>query len=385
MASDRHTHIGLLIHGASDYRRDVRRGISAFARTRPWLSIETWDGKTPPVEWVRRFRGDGVIAQVTRRPLCSYLRRQRRLPVVNISGWIRDPGLPTVQPDDRAIGRVAAEYFLERGYRQCAYLGIPEAAFSLHRGDAYQSAIEQAGGHLRRFIMDVGAMERPPRGWDPELQREWVRSLPTPTGLFVVGDDIARNVLRFCQDLSIRVPEKMAILGVNDDELICEMTQPALSSVNLRLHNLGFEAVSQLLANLEGRGSTPGKVLLAPGRVTERGSSKALAVDDPVVAHALRFILDHADRVITVESVLDEVGISRRSLEMKFTKALGRTPWEVIRKAHIERAEQFLISSDYSIGRIAELSGFKDAYQFSVMFKKAHGASPSRYRQRHRF
>jgi LacI family transcriptional regulator len=384
MTSDRQIHIGLMIHGATDYRREMRRGISAFARTRPSLTTETWDGKTPPVEWARQFKGDGLIAQVLHPPLQKYLRRQRRLAAVNISGWLDEPGLPAVLPDDMAIGRIAAEYFLQRGYQQFAYFGSPHPAFSRKRCEAFGARLGQADHEVRFFTQDLDVANHPDHMWQKRCRMEWLASLRSPAALFVQDDTLSRDLLKACLELGRTVPDEIAILGVNDDELVCEMSQPELSSVQARFLQVGYQATARVVAVIEGSDNAPEKVLVPPGRVTERGSTQALAIEDPVVARAMRFILDHANRVITVDSVLDELGVSRRSLEMKFRKALDQTPWEVIRQTHIRRSEQFLISSDYAIGRIAELSGFKDAYQFSVMFKNATGLSPSHYRDKHR-
>jgi len=189
-----------------------------------------------------------------------------------------------------------------------------------------------------------------------------------------------RKVIRLCRDAGIPVPDRIAVLGINNDELVCEMCDPPLSSLNLGLQRLGYLATERVLQRIDGRDDGPRMRLLPPGRVAERGSTRACGVDDPVLAAAMRYIDDHTAQRIGVEDVLDHLGVSRRSLELKFRRTLDTTPWKAIQLARVRRAEALLTDTELSIARVADLSGFTSSYQFSVMFKRSIGVSPTAYR-----
>jgi LacI family transcriptional regulator len=208
---------------------------------------------------------------------------------------------------------------------------------------------------------------------------KWLRTLPRPVGLLAGNDLRAREVLDACQLAKLHSPEDVAVLGVNDDEIICEMANPPLSSVMHNGRRIGYEAAAMLHRLMQGK-KVLTDVVVDPLGVKSRQSTDLLAIDDPEVAAAVRFIRENACKGIRVDDVLDHVPLSRRSLEKRFRQSLGRLPHAEIRRVQIERVKELLVSSDYKLERIAEITGFSTAQYLAGLFHRVVKMTPGAWR-----
>lgn len=374
-------HIGLVFSYSFAFYRRVVHGIRVFAETRPrWLFTSVYP-EEQPLRTVGALKPDGLIAAVNTVALAQALASWRR-PFVNVSAILPEPPLPRVGEDNLAIGRLAAEHFLERGLCHFGFVGPPDWLYSREREQGFRRAIEAAGYRVASYHdpacgpFDPSARHRP---LDRRMRR-WLFGLPKPVGLFATDDLWGLQLTEACRQTDLRIPEDVALLGAEDDDLHCDLARPRLSSVCVPAEQIGWEAAALLDRLLAGARPPRRPVLLPPQGVAARRSTEVLAIDDPDVVAAARFIRGHGHLPLFVADVLREVPVERRSLERRFRKALGRGIWEEIRRVHLERAKRLLAETDLSIKAVAEQSGFTDFRHLAVVFRQELGLSPTAYR-----
>lgn len=312
------------------------------------------------------------------------LPRARRLgcPVVVMSGEPEPAGMGHIVIDNHAVGRLAAEYLLGLGFAHLGFCGVGHIWTSVVRGRAFREAIERQPPPpaYHELIDRAGRVH----DWDAESAEliDWVRRLPKPIGIFANHDNRARQLALACQEAGVAVPERVAIIGVNNDELTCEMAHPPLSSIDHNARAMGAEAAAMLDRVLRGAPMPTEPVIIKPVGVVERRSTDTLALEDLVIARAVRLIRERATAGWGVREVLRELPIGRRSLEVGFKQALGRTPHQEVLRVRLDQARYLLRESTLDMPAIAERSGFRYASQLSAIFRKHEGLSPKAYRER---
>ncbi|HXG62980.1 MAG TPA: DNA-binding transcriptional regulator [Planctomycetota bacterium] len=372
--------VALLVETSNAYARGVLAGIVAYVRGHePWsLHLpELGRGDTPPA-WLARWRGDGIIARIETPEIARAVARTG-LPVVDVSAGRHLPSAPWVETDDREIARLAVEHLLERGFRTLGYCGDPRFNWSRWREEHFARRAAEAGVEVRLYRSRSPAPDRERR----ELG-EWARRLPKPAGVLACYDIMAQRLLDACRDAGVAVPDEVAVLGVDDDPLLCDLASPPLSSVIPNTRRTGYEAAALLARLMSGERVPPRAVLVPPLGIHTRHSTDVLALEDREIAAAVRFIREHACDGATVADLLKAVPLSRRVLESRYRKATGRTPHQDLLRIRIERVQQLLVETDHSLERIASLAGFNHPEYMSVAFKRETGMTPGRYRRRAR-
>jgi LacI family transcriptional regulator len=377
--------VALLIETSNAYARDVLYGIRGYLREHgPWSIYLAEHGRGDSVPaWLRKWRGDGVIARVENATIAQEL-QTAKLPVVDVSLGMETSPFSRVATDSHAVSRLAAEHLLERGLKHYGYCGDARYYWSKLRAHFFADQIAAAG-----FRCDV-YVEKPPRStpvtWERELAAiaKWVRDLPKPVGIMTCYDIRGQQVLEACRRLGAAVPDEVAVIGVHNDELLCDLCDPPLTSVIPNPRRAGFEAAALLDRMMKGERISPQIILLEPIGVATRQSTDVVAINDPQISQAVRFIREHANESITVEDVLKAVPMSRTILERRFKRYFGRTPHDHILNVRIERVKSMLATTDLPLALIAERTGFEHVEYLSVAFKRATGDTPSRYRSRHR-
>jgi LacI family transcriptional regulator len=377
--------IGLVLTQSLAYCRGVLRGVKEFAELHPeWLLMPV-----PPepreIRAVARLKLSGVIAHVYTSELHRAVRAVRR-PWVNVASVLPQPPLPRVGIDDREVGRLAALHLQERGLKHFAFLGPGGHAYSIVREQGFREVLSAAGHRVVSFHETRGIRFDPVgRFWalDSGLGR-WIESLPRPLGAFVPNDIWGLHLTEVCRQIGLRVPEDVAILGVDNDDLLCGLARPPLSSIAIPSERVGYEAATMLARLIAGRAAPRRPVLLPPLRVVARRSSDVLAIGDTEVIAAARFIRENGHLPLRVSDVLAAVPVSRRSLERRFRQLLGRTPLAEIRRVHIELAKDLLAGTDLAMHAVARRAGFTDAKQFSIVFRQLTGTTPRAFRRESR-
>lgn len=377
--------VALLMETSNAYSRGVLDGIIAWVRQHGAWSVylpEQERGAAPP-EWLRRWKGDGIIARIETREIGVAVRRTG-LPVVDISAARHVPGIPWFETDDAAIARMAANHLLERGFRHLAFCGDPGFNWSLWREAGFTSYVRGVG-------VECAVHQSPPRqdrrySWNRDRRGllKWLRNLPRPVGIMACYDIKAQQLLAICRDEGILVPDQVAVIGVDNDRRLCELCDPPLSSVIPNTWKTGFEAARLLDELMSGRPSEDLVQLIPPLGVHTRQSTDVLAIHDPEISLAVRLIRDRACQGISVDDVLRHVPLSRRVFENRFRAILGRTPHAEILRLRIDRARQLLSETDLPLTAVADAAGFRHAEYLSVCFKREAGQTPREYRAAHR-
>ena len=379
----RRRHILLWVAETHSHGRDIIRGVLHFARHRAdWQVQRQPPGRrTPPPALVARAHG--IIAFInSSRGIRAFARA--RGPVVNVAASLPDSPWPIIANDDFAIGQMAAEHFLEKGYHSFAYVGH-RGSFAPHLEEGFAERLAQEGLTHESFAFGRGPLSVDPRLFPPARQLvRWVARLPSATAVFAIGNVVGAAVIDACRRAKRAVPEEIAVLGLNNDDLTCESIEPPLSSIQTAGEQIGRRAAMLLADMLSGLAPPQAAAWVPPLGVVARASTGALAVNDPVLSAAMEFIRSHVHEPLTVEDVLDELLISRKSLERKFRLHLRRTPLAEIRRVHVHEAQRLLIHTDYPIGEVARRSGFARAQHMATVFRKAVGTTPSAYRQQFR-
>jgi LacI family transcriptional regulator len=297
------------------------------------------------------------------------------LPMVNVSARNLPTPHASVTPDDHAIGLLAARHFKEHLYQNFAFIGLTSHRYSLVRGNAFAEGIFPSECHSL-WLEEIDD----PAHAESKI-KHFLQKLPTPTAILASNDLFARRICELAMDLGLNVPEQLAILGVDAEQMISLASPVQLSSIDIDSFKIGYTAVETLYRLIRDPESERTQVVIPPKGVLVASSTDHLATEDPIVAKTVALIREYACNGLTVEDIASKVGVGRRMLERRFRKAIGRGVDEQIRKIRVERAIELLERSDFTISEIAEHCGFSDVFYFSKVFKKTTTRSPREYRQ----
>ncbi len=375
--------VALLLDAASGFMRQALRGISAYRHAGASWRVAALGSHALDVLEDSGTEWDGLLGYIATRDRAERVRRQP-VPAVNLGNRIPTPGIPQVIGDDVAMGRVAAEHLLDRGFRRFAYCSVTGEAFTRERGRGFSETVAAAGHPCDLY--EPGIERSALWNWalrQADLAR-WVEGLASPVGALCAHDGLGVELLEACGRAGVRVPEDVAVVGVDNDAVLCEVAEPPLSSIDANTVRRGYEAAALLDRLMAGEAPPEGPTRIEPIGVVARRSSDTLAVDDENVRAAMRFIYEHADTDISVADAAAVTYVSRRTLEYRFRKLMGHTLGEAVRRAHVERARGLLLTSDLTLHDVARASGFKNDVALSHVFKRETGLSPGQYRKRRR-
>ena len=368
---------------AAAHYQQVCRGITDYAQQHgTWSFAGSPETHMMLVTDLKGWPGNGVIAEIhTKKEVAAA--RELDVPVVNLSGVLCESGLPRVMNDHRAMGRLAAEHLLECGLRRFAYYGLRGVWYAQQRGRGFVEQITRGGGQCTVWEAASSILRRGTwPDWLDEL-RGWLRSIEPPLGIMAVHDGRARMVVDVCHQLGLRVPHDVAVVGVNDDPIACEFSRPTLSSVARNGQIIGRQAAALLDRLMSGRRPPARDTLIAPEGVVKRQSTDVVAVEDPEVSAAVRFIREHFTEPIGVENLLAEVSVSRRWLEHRFKRHFGCTPHQYICQTRVERAKQLLTGAEkLPLSQIAAACGFSETRHLRIVFQRITGLTPAQYRRK---
>ncbi len=405
--------VALLIETSNGHGRGLLDGVVAYVKESADWSVfltEQDRGAVPP-NWLKNWRGDGIIARIETDDIADQL-RGLHVPIVDLSATRHVKGIPWTSTDDTAIAALGVQHFMDRGFHNLAYCGDPGFAWSNLRRDRYRELTLAA----ERKFFEYQSTHRydPVFDWEQEKTRlgDWLTTLPRPVAIMACYDFQAQQVLDACRQSKIAVPESVAVLGVDNDRLICELAEPSLSSIIQNTHATGYEAARLLDEMMDTQVKTPHHhhrsnshqtlesnppprdkslsqltttpdppLLTKPLGIMVRESTDTLAIDDHEVSEALQYIRRHAHANIRVADVLKTLSLSRRSLEHRFKKMVGRTPHEEIQRVRLNSVKRLLSETELSIAAIAERSGYEHGEYMTAVFRRVTGLTPTEYRR----
>lgn len=376
--------VALLIETSNAYARGLLEGITAYIREHnPWSIYISEHGRGDAVpHWLSGWQGDGIIARIENRRIARAV-AERKLPTVDLSAANLLAGVPWAETDDAAIATLAFEHLLERGFRHVGFCGLDEYNWSRCRGQTFAQLAKEAGCDCAMHAAATLGERAADWSADQKDLTRWVRSLPKPVGVLACFDIRGRQLLDACRAAGLRVPDDVAVIGVDNDPVLCELADPPLSSIAPDTRRTGYVAAELLDQMMSGKSVPPDPHFIAPLGVVARRSTDAFAIEDPDVSAAARFIREHACEGIGIDQLLQTIPLSRRVLESRFKKLLGRTPHDQIVRVQVEKAKELLTQTDLPLKTIARRIGVPHAEYFNVMFKRSTGQPPGAYR-RHR-
>ena len=403
----------LIMSSAQGYDRGVLRGIARYARHHgPWVCLLAGEQHGVPMATPEQLRTHSAktTGRSNRQPRRSAIDLEGlgatgvigRLYTPRITEAVLTSGLPVIamdltdeqlsekssfdrvseiRPDSHKAGRLAAEHLLERGFRYFAFFGYPSENWSRRRKEGFSERIQEAG-----FRCDVFQPWRSIRLlWRRELTAvtAWLESLPKPVGVLACNDVLGRQLIEVCALDGLRVPHDIAVVGIDEDHLLSEFSNPPLSSVALNAERGGYEAAELLSKLMSGRVKQQQLILVEPLGVVARSSTDIIAVEDQEVASALMYIRDNSRRPIGVHEVVKHSAISRRALEIRFHRNLGRSIRAEIQQVRLNWAKQLLTETNLPLGKVANHTGFSSLSYLSKVFHRAVGMTLAQYRRDH--
>jgi LacI family transcriptional regulator len=383
--------VALLIECSRSYGRNLLAGIAAYAHAfGPWTFYheERALGDPLPVR-LKSWRPQGIIARLENKLLTRQIRRLG-LPTVGVLHEKEVSDIPGVIPDPDATVRLAVEHLVERGLRHFAYCGFPGVKFSDDRCRLFVEGLAALGSPC-----DVFQYRRSPRAQSlAEVERDamrhgaelaaWLHRLPKPVGLMASNDMRAYQVLSVCGQAKIGVPDEVAVIGVDNDFVQCELSDPTLTSVDNNSYGVGYEAAALLHRLIGRRGAVPAMTFVPPVGVIARRSTDLLAVADPKLVEIVRYVREEACAGLTAEKLVRHTGLSRSTLERWFAGQLGRSVNEEIHRVRLSHVKDLLVTSELSLSEIARRCGFAYAETMQRLFKAAVGETPGQYRAHRR-
>jgi LacI family transcriptional regulator len=371
----------LLIETSRAYGRGLLRGIAKYSRLHgPWVFYSEPGGLEKALPKLKNWDADGVIMRDSR--IGKELLKVGVPIIVSVHLKEHLSGAPYIDTNGVRIGRMAAEHLLDHGFRHFAYCGYGELHWSRARRESFSKRVAEAGFEAHIYKRP---RSRSRQLWENEqtLVVDWLKSLSKPVGLMACNDDRGRELTEACKMAGLQVPGEVAIVGVDNDVLVCELSDPPLSSVALNVEGGGYEAAEMLDKLMAGKKSAKKDIIVEPTHVVTRQSTDILAVEDHEVAEAMRFIRQHSKRIIQVSDVVDAVGLSRRVLQQRFRRTLGRSVYDEIKRCRVEQIALMLSGTDLSIAQVASAFGYAGIEKLSRYFQREKGMGPLAYRKQY--
>jgi LacI family transcriptional regulator len=389
--------VALLIESSRKFGRDVLSGIAKYIHVHgPWscyIEERELHGGIP--DWLKQVPISGIIARIDGRRTAKELLRLG-VPVIDVRASVRFDPIPAFVTNPQAVAKMAADFFLRAGFRHFAFCGYPGIPFSDDRGGAFADYLKARGYPMHQFSLPRRSSSSASRGISAPLtvlqaaeQRglenekaiaAWLFRQRRPLAVFACNDICGQQVLNACREHGINVPGEVTVMGVDDDEVLCTISEPPLSSIKPDAERIGSEAAALLDAMMKGKAVNPGLVEISPLWIVERASTDVVAIEDAVTIRALRFIRSHVNEGINVKDVLSHVGCSRTDLGVRFRYWLSTSIRAEIVRLRLDRACSLLRQTNLGLDQIARQSGFRDAPSFCRVFQSRFKQTPTQYR-----
>ena len=376
-------HVALAVRAGVPYIEEVLDAIFKYARRANWrltTSLDYW----PPLSAcnLRGWKGHGVLAFINTPAEAAAVKRLK-VPTINLSTSMRISPVPRIAIDHYAAGRMAAEHLLKLGFRRLAYYGLKGAWFSQLAEAGFVDTVRTAGGSWTTLRGQIEEVEyRSISKHDVEI-RHWLSTIQPPFGVLAVHDYRARHLIGVCHDVGLRIPDDVAIVGINNDRIVCEFSEPQLTSVSLKGQVIGLAAAKMLDRWMNGKRPRVEETMFAPEAIAPRGSTDVIAVDDPITSKALQYMQQHFRDKIDIGTTAQALDVSRRSLERAFQRSMNTSPHNLLARLRVQYAMNLLDQRDLTLDAVAQKAGFGSARRLAIVFHRVTGSSPRKYRYHH--
>lgn len=367
------------------YQQDVLEGVRQYtARLPRWSLKGVYQNHPNIIRLIQRRQPHGILGLIEHEDMGEVI-ANLGIPTVDVASCIRNSPGAQVKIDNTKIGSIAAEFFLAQGFRNFGFLGESTALFSRERHEGFVAALKVAGADcISKFLVDREKKYGGDDEWFGVSSKlgTWLKSLPRPTALLCSHDQYGLIVLNTCRRYDLSVPFDISVLGVDDNALMCHLASPSLSSIRQPGLQIGYQAAKLLDDIIHGEADPHTILTLDTPGIVHRDSTRSQAIADPDVSKALRIIHQNCGGRITVDTLADAVTISRRTLEMKFRRVLGRSIWAEVLMARVNSAEKLIRQTDMKMAAIAHRVGLANVAHLTRIFQQQIGCTPSDYRRR---
>jgi LacI family transcriptional regulator len=367
--------IGLLLSEKAEYGQGVLRGIADFAKDHPHCRFRVASPDRAGVETMMTWQPDGLIVMLHDKKLISRLLSLTK-PIIYVCQPFNVANPICVQSDDVAVGRLGAEHLLERGALTYGFVGLSEGAYVQVRADAFRNTIAETGNTCVVFE----PLGKAPKARENAALLHWLKKCPKPLAVMTSNDICGRLVLETAKQAGLKIPDDVAVLGVDNEDPLSRLIWPGLSSISLATNAIGRKAAALLHRVLSGAAVTNAAIFVPPLGVVVRGSTRQIALEDPVLAKVIAAIHESVGSPLSVDDLSKLVPVSRISLERRFRRLLDRTPLQEIRRIRIAQARQLLMATDLPLKAIAEHCGYAASSRLIEAFQQETGFTPNRYR-----
>lgn len=376
----------LLVDYSSDFSRNLLKGLIEYSKKYgPWLFYrlpsyyKTLYGKEGIIEWAKNWNADAIIAQWDHEG--TNLLRALDIPIILQNYKDRSPHFSNLTGQYFETGVMAANFFITRQFKNFAFYGNKNAIWSHERAEGFRSLIEKKGGNYYYFESENTVEEQ----WDNSHMQldNWLSSLPKPIGLFACDDSYALQVTEVCKINGIGIPNEISLLGVDNDELICNLSDPPISSIVLDTYKGGYDAGRILDMFFKGERKEPCNIVIQPIRLELRQSTEKYDINNEYVLKVVNFIGNNFKQEIGIDSLTKLVPLSRRNLEVKFKEEVGTSIYQFILSCRVDYFTHLLLTTERSLFDIALESGFNDCKNISRVFKKFKGCTPLEYKEKY--
>ena len=377
----------LLLDFAEEYSKSLMKGINAYSKEfGPWIfcRMPLFHRETVGIDgilkWALEWKADGIVGQLYNKDIEKIV--QAGIPVIAQDFKERFTEIPNITGGYHEAGQLGADYFLKKGFTNFAFYGFNDIVWSRERAEGFEERLKKRE-HKVHYFEHKKARSTELWYYKPSSLSRWLKSLPKPIGLMTCDDNQGQHITEVCRQLGIRIPEEVAVLGVDNDEMICDLSDPPLSSIALDAEKGGYDAAKLLDHMIKHGTSKYYDIIVKPVQVITRHSTDIYATNDDHIASSLKYIHQNIDKNLHVDEVVKQVPLSRRALEKRFLEITGYPIYKYIFNLRIEKFTQKLLDTDMSVFEIALDMGLTDSKNIARQFRQAKGCSPSVYRNRY--
>ncbi|MCF2490070.1 DNA-binding transcriptional regulator [Dyadobacter sp. CY347] len=377
----------LLLDFAEEYSKSLMKGINTYSKEfGPWIfcRMPLFHRETVGIDgilkWALEWKADGIVGQLYNKDIEKIV--QAGIPVIAQDFKERFAEIPNITGGYHEAGQLGADYFLKKGFTNFAFYGFNDIVWSRERAEGFEERLKKRG-HKVHYFEHKKARSTELWYYKPSSLSRWLKSLPKPIGLMTCDDNQGQHITEACRQLGIRIPEEVAVLGVDNDEMICDLSDPPLSSIALDAEKGGYDAAKLLDHMIKHGTSHYYDIIVKPVQVITRHSTDIYATNDDHIASSLKYIHQNIDKNLHVDEVVKQVPLSRRALEKRFLEITGYPIYKYIFNLRIEKFTQKLLDTDMSVFEIALDMGLTDSKNIARQFRQAKGCSPSVYRNRY--
>ncbi len=375
--------VALLIETSRAYGRSLLRGVSRYNREQGRWSVyfRPHGLGDPPPPWLRRWKGDGILARIGDRRVADAV-LDAGVAVVELRGVLSDLPVPFIGVDNQMVAQLAFDHLRDRGFRHFAFCSMPRGDYPImdERCDNFRALVQSQGFFFSQFKHPAGHRRL---SWQQEQSQiaRWIAKLPKPVGVAACNDDYGLQVLDACRRAEVLVPDEVAVIAVDNDDYLCGLAIPPLTSIDVIPERIGYEAAALLDRMMDGESVSLDPILMPPRGVVTRQSTDVLATDDEAVARAVHYIRQHACDRIGVADVVRQVRLSRTALEPRVKAVVGRSIYQEIQRVQIEQVRELLAETELPIKQVAVRCGFSYVQYMTRAFREATGQTPAQYRK----